>query len=496
MRELLIEYSYFEWRGALLENGELLELTIEAIPEDTLRPRDVFWARVVKLLPELRGAIVDLGVARGFLQPRQYPNCPVLRVNSASSATSSPSYVSCRLREGLELPVQIRKLPRAGKVAQVTSRIAVDGFYLSWHPGWPDTSWPWQASREVRQRVANTLQPHLRPQDGFSAHLRSTAASEAELLAEVDMLQHAWKHVVSRLQGRQDLGLAYRMEDPVSRIFVDIAPAMVDALYVDGPEFAVERARAAWSRMTYQRETPVIRHTQNQSLFVERQVDEQLQRALQPTCPLPQGGHLLFEPTEGATVVDVNSSALGIIRPAGSLSQLDQSLSDVNTLAAKTIATQVRLRGYAGSIVVDLVNSLRGRQRQNFARYLSLCLRDDPWVRAFHVHDKCTLVHIQREYRRPSLAEQLLDPCPHCGSRNHSLTPRAQARDLLRQTIQKLRLAPQAHKVVAEAPAQVVTHLQQNEPYLLREFRQQTGVLLDLRVSPQTAVHIRFVEAG
>ncbi|GBD26056.1 Ribonuclease G [bacterium HR30] len=496
MRELLLEFSYFELRGALVEDGELVELSIESVPEEPLRPGDIFWARVIKLMPELRGAMVDLGPARGFLQARNFPECLTMLSVPGPSVEQCSSYVPNRLREGLELPVQVRKLPRDEKAALVTSRIVIDGFFLSFRPGWPEVSWPWQVPRDVRERIAATTRSILGKHDGFAAHLRSIFASPTELLAELERLRQTWLMIAWRLKESANPGLVYRTSDPFTRILQEIAHPELDAVYVDGPESLCERVKAAWSQLTLERPVPMLQYSGKEALFVERRLEQQIEQALGVEVPLPNGGQLLFETTAGGTIVDVNSPGLGqaLIRDAANPG-IDHRMN-VNLQAARAIATQVRLRGCAGSIVVDLINTFRDKERRRFARSISECFRNDPWVRALYLHDHGALLHIQREYHRPSLAELLLDPCPHCGAANRIPTLRTRARNLLRLAMQKLRLAPKAAKIVADVPAELLNYFHQNEPCLVSGFATATGIPLELHLAQQCEPQIRIIEAN
>ena len=72
MAELLIAAGPGEWLAAWVENGEAVELYVER--GDTKPPNSIHLGRVVRVLPALDAALVDIGDERpGFLPLRSVP---------------------------------------------------------------------------------------------------------------------------------------------------------------------------------------------------------------------------------------------------------------------------------------------------------------------------------------------------------------------------------------------------------------------------------------
>ena len=68
-RELLISAGPGEWRAVWIEDGAAAELYVER--GDSLLPGSIFVGRVLRLLPGLDAALVDIGAERpGFLPLR------------------------------------------------------------------------------------------------------------------------------------------------------------------------------------------------------------------------------------------------------------------------------------------------------------------------------------------------------------------------------------------------------------------------------------------
>jgi ribonuclease G len=104
-RELLISAGAGEWRAALLETGVPVELFVER--GDRSEAGSIYLGRVVRLLPALAAALVDIGGDR----PAFLPQREVVPRGK-------------RLYEGERVIVQIRREAQGGKAARLTMNAA------------------------------------------------------------------------------------------------------------------------------------------------------------------------------------------------------------------------------------------------------------------------------------------------------------------------------------------------------------------------------------
>jgi ribonuclease G len=103
-RKLLIAAGPGEWRAALLETGVPVELYVEH--GDRAEAGSIYLGRVLRLLPALGAALVDLGDERpAFLPWRE------------TEPRGRPLY------EGERVIVQIRREAQGGKAARITERL-------------------------------------------------------------------------------------------------------------------------------------------------------------------------------------------------------------------------------------------------------------------------------------------------------------------------------------------------------------------------------------
>jgi len=102
--ELLISAGPGEWRAAWVEDGEAHELYVER--GDTKPPGSRHLGRVVRVVPALEAALVDIGDERpGFLPLRDVPE-------------------GAKAEEGARLVVEVRREAWADKAPRLTAKIA------------------------------------------------------------------------------------------------------------------------------------------------------------------------------------------------------------------------------------------------------------------------------------------------------------------------------------------------------------------------------------
>ena len=101
-------------------------------------------------------------------------------------------------------------------------------------------------------------------------------------------------------------------------------------------------------------------------LFHKYDIEGEIAKIQQRKVPLKQGGSIVIDQTEALVAIDVNS---GNFRADDSA---EETAYQMNQLAAKEIARQLRLRDLGGVIVNDFIDMRKERHRRNVER----CFRD------------------------------------------------------------------------------------------------------------------------
>ena len=138
--EIIINVKPQETRVALLEEGVLAELYIERTKDRGIMG-NIYKGKVVKVLPWMQAAFVDIGLEKAaFLyvsdvygRVEDYEEM-VFQREEMPLYLNPPSQIEDLLSEGQEVVVQVSKEPLGTKGTRITSHITLPGRYLVYMP--------------------------------------------------------------------------------------------------------------------------------------------------------------------------------------------------------------------------------------------------------------------------------------------------------------------------------------------------------------------------
>jgi len=342
-------------------------------------PGAVLLGRLRARLPD-GAAFVDLGPwGDGFLDAREM---------------TGPA-----LSEGTALLVQVRQAARTEshggtKAARLTRAVALTSPRLALGGRRPGAA----VSKRVaddgeRARLLALAKTLAAKGESLVVRTGATGADEAALSADLGRLRTAWAAMTAQAETIVPPALVWPAPLDWGALLGPDDEAPLVAVLNDGMARRwLESELAAW--MT---EAPVILPYSNtaEDLFEAAGIAEALDDALTPTVPLPSGGRMVIEPTAALVAVDVD---------AGSG---DPRATNAQALAA--LPGALRLRGLAGSILVDLIPG-GPRLPANDRAALEAALAADPWPARLAGISRLGLFEISRERRGPTLAEEVTGP--------------------------------------------------------------------------------------
>ena len=147
------------------------------------------------------------------------------------------------------------------------------------------------------------------------------------------------------------------------------------------------------------------------SLFEEYHVSDQIRKGLDRRVPLPSGGHIVIDRTEAMTVIDVNTG-----RYVGR-STLEETVVKTNLEAAAEVAKQLRLRDIGGIIVIDFIDMLLERNREELVREFRAALARDKTRTQVYGVSELGLVQMTRKKVSEGLLEAFSEVCERCNGR-------------------------------------------------------------------------------
>jgi ribonuclease G len=192
---------------------------------------------------------------------------------------------------------------------------------------------------------------------------------------------------------------------------------------------------------------------------------------------LKSGGYLVFDRTEAATVIDVNTG-----KYVGK-TDLASTILKTNIEAAREVARQLRLRDIGGIIVVDFIDMESRSNREKVLQELRTHLgRDRARTKAFAVSE-LGLIEMTRQRVRPSLWQSMTAECPTCHGMGRVFRPEV----VVRRMERSLKRAGAEHKerqLAVRLHPDVALYLVEQEPNFLRQLEKVTGLELEVRDDP------------
>ncbi|OGQ90543.1 MAG: ribonuclease G [Deltaproteobacteria bacterium RIFOXYA12_FULL_58_15] len=445
---LIINSNPTEVRVAFLEGGVPVEVYVERIAEQGV-VGNIYRGRVVRVLPGMQAAFVDIGLDRtAFLYVNDaLPTVPSqaddnggdLASNSTGNEdggqrgfrTAPLANIADILKQGQEILVQVQKEPLGTKGARLTRHVTIPGRNLvvmafSDHIG---------VSRRIedpkeRERLKQVLGG--RNDDvGFIVRTAAEGESADGLLREARFLTQMWKGILARGESGPTPRLIFTDLDLALRATRDLFTDDVDEVFVDN---AADHARICEFVASFEPggESRIKLYNDSGPIFDHFGVEVEIERALERRVWLKSGGYIVIDQAEALTVVDVNSG-----RFVGK-SSLEDTITQINLEAVKEIVYQVRLRNIGGIIIIDFIDMAAANNREKVLEAMQEALKRDKAKTTIVRMSEIGLVEMTRKRVRESLGHVLTHACPYCKGRGFIKTEQTVANEILRAIVRTL----------------------------------------------------------
>jgi len=481
---LIISVSPWDVRAALMEAGRLAELYVER-PAQQDPTGNIYQGRVLKVLPGMAAAFVDIGLAKpGYLFAQEaapfldYVPESWLQEEVTESLSPPPTPpIADLVSEGQDLMVQVWRPPLRTKGARLTTHISLPGRYLVYLPTHPHLAVSRRLAPESeRQRLLQLLMEVKPREGGLIARTASAGQNIETLAAERDALVALWHQIQRQSKQASAPALLYQELPVMRRLVRDLISPEVTRIVVDDPA-AADQITAYLQHEQANRATVVDLYQGQEPLFSHAALEEDWQRLLTPQVWLKSGGYIVIESTEALTAIDVNSGKF--IRGR----DLAHTILTTNLEAAREIARQVRLRALAGIIVIDFIDMEMPAHREQVCQTLKLALQRDRARTTVYPMSPLGLVEMTRQRLRDSLAQMVTEPCAACRGRGALLSPLAAAHDLLRQLAWEVREFPGCRFTI-KAGGQIIALAKQEGKDFLKELKGKGKVRLSFIEAP------------
>ena len=448
-QDILINWAPQETRVAIVENGAVQELHIERTLERGF-VGNVYLGRVVRVLPGMQSAFVDIGLERAaFLHVADLlSGAPAAR---ALAGDAPPLPIERQVYEGQTLTVQVIKDAIGTKGARLSSQISIAGRMLVFLPHDNHIGISQKiGSPELREQLRSRVQTLARmgpdgEGGGFILRTNAEEASDAELAEDIAYLRRAWALIRERGTQRPAGSLLHQDLSLAERVLRDLTTEATQTIRIDSK--LQHDALSAFGN-TFMPGTVVKLdlYSGERPIFDLYGIEEEIARALARRVDLKSGGYLIVDQTEALTTIDVNTGGFVGAR------NFDDTIFKTNLEAAGALARQLRLRNLGGIVIADFIDMTRTDHQEAVLAELRKQLARDRTRTTVSGFTQLGLVEMTRKRTRESLAHMLCQPCPTCEGRGQVKTARSVCYDILREILREARqFAPKEFRVVASA---------------------------------------------
>ncbi|MDR0338516.1 MAG: Rne/Rng family ribonuclease [Planctomycetaceae bacterium] len=448
-----------ECRIAVVESGLLEELYVERTAHDNY-VGNIYKGVVVNLEPSIQAAFVDFGIGRnGFLHISDVEPCYFRQVpgwaererreqanrvnrddrNSRNTIPDDgPNYNRPRFkppiqevfRRGDEVLVQVIKEGIGHKGPTLSTYISVPGRYLVLMPSLARVGVSRKIEDEALRRRLRDMMNGLHPPKGLGFIVRTAGAdrTQKELSRDLAYLMRLWKVIVRRLKKMPAPIDLYEESDMIIRTIRDIFNSEIDSIIID-EQSAFERAKEFLQFVMPRHINRLQFYEGKEPIFHKFGIDKEISKINHRRVPLKGGGSLVIDQTEALVAIDVNSGSFRTEDNA------EETAYQMNLIAAKEIARQIRLRDLGGVIVNDFIDMKKETHRRNVERTLRDAIRRDRAKTKILRTSPFGLIEMTRQRIRPSLKRSVYQECPCCHGGGVVKSPESMALEVFRALV-------------------------------------------------------------
>ena len=440
--EIIVNKTGRETRVALIEDGRLAELHVSRGDRGSV-VGNVYLGRVVRVLPGMQAAFVDIGLERAaFLYAGDIyaefvetagedgvddPEATVAEAKPRSKARAGQPPIQDLIKEGQEVLVQVAKDPLGTKGARITTHITLPGRYMVFMPTVDHVGISRRIDRDrERRKLRDFVEKHRPKGCGFIVRTVSEGQPMASLKQDIDYLTGTWNKIQEGVSNAKAPACIHSDHGLVLRVVRDAFTDAVDRMVIDERSIFDDVQRFMSGFMPNLKERVQLYRGQ-EPIFDTFGVETDINRSLGRKVWLKSGGYLIVDQTEALTAIDVNSGKF-----VGT-SSLEDTTVQINLEAVTEIIYQLRLRNIGGIIVLDLIDMEKAANRDRVYRAVEEeCKKDRARTNVLKISD-LGLVEMTRKRTQDDLVRSISEPCHYCEGRGYTRSATTVVYDVLRE---------------------------------------------------------------
>lgn len=451
-KQMLIDALHQEeTRVVVLENGRVEELDVDTQNKKQIKG-NIYLAKVVRVEPSLQACFLEYGgnrhgfLAFGEINPDYY-QIPVAdkellkkqieEAEKKAEAEATEKEIASSdvevVRESDEAPrirhhflkkykiqevihpgqvmlIQVVKEERGNKGAAMTTYLSLAGRFSVLMPNNHNGSGiSRKISNQKDRKALRTILDKLSIPSGMGVIVRTAGLgkTKTEIKRDVDYLLKTWNNIRELTLKSIAPKLIHQEGDIIKRSLRDVFTSDIDEILIDGAD--VFKSTRDFVKLLMPTQVKKVKlYKGKKPLFLEYQVEPQLESIHSNIVQLPSGGYLVIDQTEALVAVDVNSGR------ATREHNIEETAVRTNLETCDELARQLRLRDLAGLVVIDFIDMDEAKNNAAVERRLKEALRKDRARIQVGKMSGFGLMEMSRQRLHSSFLESSYHVCPHC----------------------------------------------------------------------------------
>ena len=405
------------------------------------------------------------------------------RKGYTTAAESDPGNIASMLKNNQEIIVQVMKEPMALKSARITSHISIPGRMLVYLPTVNHIG----VSRKIRtdqerKRLRTILHTHRKDRTGgFIVRTASEGCAEADLVQDMEYAFKTWQDIQKRSAEEKAPCVLLEELDLVERMLRDKLDESFQNIWVDDEaEFATIVSFV--DRFMPKLLPRVKLYNKDVDIFEFFNLTPEIQKATRQKVWLKSGGFIVINHTEALIAVDVNTG-----KYVGKGSNFEETITKVNSDAAKEVARQIRLRNLGGIIVIDFIDMQDKKGKRQVMDLFQQELRRDKAPSKILTFNEFGLVILTRKRTASALEKNLSETCVACGGSGFTRSASTVCYEIY-STVSRMRSSLTGRTLTVRAHPEVIRALKGEEKEVVDALQGHFGLVVALVPDPMLPV--------
>lgn len=357
-------------------------------------------------------------------------------------------------KRGQEVLVQVIKEGIGTKGPTLSTYISIAGRYLVLMPGLNRVGVSRKIADDEQRRRLREIFHELQPPKGLGFIIRTAGIdkNKKELQNDLAYLSRLWQVVVRRIRKVKAPAEIYQESDMITRTIRDTFTSDIDTIWVDEPA-AYEHAKEFLQIVMPRYANRIKLYEGPEPIFHKYGIEDEISRIQMRHVPLPNGGSIVIDQTEALVAIDVNSGNFRADNNA------EETAYQMNLLAAKEIARQLRLRDLGGVIVNDFIDMRDEKHRRGVEKAMRDAVKRDRARTKILKISAFGLIEMTRQRIRPSLKRSVYQECPYCRNTGQVKTCESMSIEVMR-LLQLAAHRENVHRIEIRVTEDVANYLQ------------------------------------